>query len=115
MRSTLINIGNQITQALNLPMNVERVYLDIIAQSQSNDEFWMFCVPNDQASNLESCGNTAFRETEVTIDGKPAIVAPVYPWIYTGDINPILGANPRSADPRLQTLPGRPDTVCRSS
>jgi len=66
---------------------VERVYLDIIAQSQSNDEFWYFCVPNDETSNLESCGNTAFRETEVVIDGQPAGVAPVYPWIYTGGID----------------------------
>ncbi|MGC1871782.1 MAG: peptide-N4-asparagine amidase, partial [Acidobacteriaceae bacterium] len=87
---TLNTTTDQITQVLNLPMNVDRVYLDIIAQSQSNDEFWYFCVPNDQTSNLESCGNTAFRETEVTIDGKPAGVAPVYPWIFTGGIDPYL-------------------------
>ena len=43
-----------ITQTLNLPFNTERVYLDVIAQSQSNDEFWYFCVPNNQTSNLES-------------------------------------------------------------
>jgi len=36
----------------------------IDAQSQSNDEFWYFCVPNDQTVHLESCGNTPFRETE---------------------------------------------------
>jgi len=62
----------------------------VIAQSQINDEFWYFCVPNDQTSNLESCGNTAFRETEVYIDGQAAGVAPVYPWIYTGGIDPFL-------------------------
>ena len=87
---TLNTTTDQITQTLNLPKNVERVFLDVIAQSQSNDEFWYFCVPNDQASNLESCGNTAFRETEIWIDGKPAGVAPVYPWIYTGGIDPYL-------------------------
>jgi len=87
---TLNTTTDQITQALTLPTNVVRVYLDVIAQSQSNDEFWYFCVPNDQTSNLESCGNTAFRETEVTIDGHPAGVAPVYPWIYTGGIDPYL-------------------------
>jgi hypothetical protein len=87
---TLNTTSDQITQALTLPTNVERVYLDVIAQSQSNDEFWYFCVPNDQTANLESCGNTAFRETEVTIDGMPAGVAPVYPWIYTGGIDPFL-------------------------
>ncbi|HKF48630.1 MAG TPA: peptide-N4-asparagine amidase [Terracidiphilus sp.] len=87
---TLFTTTDQITQTLNLPTNVERVYLDVIAQSQSNDEFWYFCVPNDQTANLESCGNTAFRETEIWIDGQPAGVAPVYPWIYTGGIDPYL-------------------------
>ncbi len=88
-------------------MNVERVYLDIIAQSQSNDEFWYFCVPNDQTANLESCGNTAFRETEVTIDGKPAGVAPVYPWIYTGGIDPYLW----EPIPGVQTIDFKPYRV----
>jgi hypothetical protein len=87
---TLNTATDQITQSLSLPTNVERVYLDLIAQSQSSDEFWYFCVPNDQTANLESCGNTAFRETEVTIDGAPAGVAPVYPWIFTGGIDPFL-------------------------
>ena len=87
---TLNQTSDQVTQTLSLPRNVERVYLDVIAQSQSNDEFWYLCVPNDQTGPLLSCGNTAFRETEVTIDGKPAGVAPVYPWIYTGGIDPYL-------------------------
>jgi hypothetical protein len=87
---TLNTTADQITQTLNLPVNTERVYLDVIAQSQSNDEFWYLCVPNDQTTNLESCGNTAFRETEITIDGKAAGVAPVSPWIFTGGIDPFL-------------------------
>lgn len=104
---TLNTTTDQITQVLNLPMNVERVYLDVIAQSQSSDEFWYFCVPTDQANNLASCGNTAFRETEVTIDGKPAGVAPVYPWIYTGGIDPYLW----EPIPGVQTLDFKPYRV----
>jgi hypothetical protein len=104
---TLNTTTDQITQTLNLPTNVERVYLDIIAQSQSNDEFWYFCVPNDQTSNLESCGNTAFRETEVVIDGQPAGVAPVYPWIFTGGIDPYLW----EPIPGVQTLDFKPYRV----
>jgi hypothetical protein len=104
---TLNTTASQITQTLNLPTNVERVYLDVIAQSQSNDEFWYFCVPADQTSNLESCGNTAFRETEVWIDGQPAGVAPVYPWIYTGGIDPYLW----EPIPGVQTLDFRPYRV----
>ena len=104
---TLNTTSDQITQVLHLPMNVERVYLDVIAQSQSNDEFWYFCVPNNQTGNLLSCGNTAFRETEVTIDGKPAGVAPVYPWIYTGGIDPYLW----EPIPGVQTLDFKPYRV----
>ena len=85
-----VNSGQQVTQVLDLPTNVEKVYLDVISQSQSGDEFWYLCVPSDLSGNLESCGNTAFRETEVTIDGNPAGVAPVYPWIYTGGLDPYL-------------------------
>jgi Peptide N-acetyl-beta-D-glucosaminyl asparaginase amidase A len=87
---TLNTPADQITQTLNLPENVESVYLDVIAQSQIGDEFWYFCVPNSETGPLESCGNTAFRETEVSIDGGPAGVAPVYPWIFTGGIDPFL-------------------------
>jgi peptide N-acetyl-beta-D-glucosaminyl asparaginase amidase A len=73
-----------------LPTNVQTAYLDVYAQSQSNDEFWYTCVPNDVATELESCGDTGFRETEITIDGQAAGVAPVFPWIFTGGIDPYL-------------------------
>ena len=72
------------------PSNIERAYLDVIAQSQIADEFWYTCVPNDVTRQLETCGSTAFREVELSIDGTPAGVAPVYPWIYTGGIDPYL-------------------------
>jgi len=73
-----------------MPTNVQTAYLDVYAQSQSSDEFWYTCVPNDVAGELQSCSNTAFRETEITIDGQPAGVAPIFPWIYTGGIDPFL-------------------------
>jgi hypothetical protein len=88
--ATLNTTTDQVTQTLNLPRNVEKVYLDVLAQSQIGDEFWYLCVPNDQTGPLDSCGNTAFRETEISIDGKPAGVAPVYPFIFTGGIDPFL-------------------------
>jgi hypothetical protein len=77
-------------QTLTLPKNIERAYLDVIAQSQSQDEFWYTNAPNDVASELEEYGNTGFREVEVSIDGTAAGLAPVYPWIYTGGIDPYL-------------------------
>jgi hypothetical protein len=87
---TLNTGSDQATASVSLPRNTERVFLDVISQSQIDDEFWYLCVPNDVAGELESCGNTAFRETEISIDGTPAGVAPVYPWIFTGGIDPYL-------------------------
>lgn len=76
----------QLTGTFTLPTNVERAYLDVVSQSQSTDEQWYACFPNDQSAInvLFSCGNTDFRETEVSIDGQPAGIAPVSPWVFTG-------------------------------
>src|SRR5271157_946201 len=87
---TLNSPSDQLAATFSLPTNVERVYLDVFAQSQSNDEFWYTCAPNDVAGELFNCGNTGFREAEVSIDGEASGVAPVYPWIYTGGIDPYL-------------------------
>jgi hypothetical protein len=74
-----------------LPTNVERAFLDVVLQHQgANDEFWYTCVPNDLSAELESCAGTGFREGEVSIDGVPAGVVPIYPWIFTGGIDPLL-------------------------
>jgi Peptide N-acetyl-beta-D-glucosaminyl asparaginase amidase A len=86
----LSSTSSALSKTFDLPMNVERAFLDVVAQSQANDEFWYTCVPNDVANELQSCGGTGFREAQVTIDGQPAGVAPVYPWIYTGGIDPLL-------------------------
>ncbi len=87
---TLNTPSDQLAGTFTMPTNVERAYLDVFAQSQSGDEFWYTCAPNDVAGELENCGSTGFREAEVTIDGQPAGVAPIYPWIYTGGIDPYL-------------------------
>ena len=79
-----------LTGTFTLPRNVEAAYLDVYLQSQIGDEFWYTCFPNDLANTIPNCGNTAFREGDVAIDGRPAGVAPVYPWIYTGGIDPYL-------------------------
>ena len=105
---TLNTTADQLTQSVTLPQNTEEAYLDVFAQSQSNDEFWWTCVPSDVSAELDnSCGNTAFRETEITIDGKPAGIAPVYPWIYTGGVDPYLW----EPIPGVQTLNFKPFRV----
>jgi hypothetical protein len=87
---SLNNTASTLSGTFTMPTNIENAYLDVFAQSQSNDEFWYTCVPNDVSAELFSCGNTGFRETEITIDNQPAGVAPVFPWIFTGGIDPFL-------------------------
>jgi hypothetical protein len=80
-----LNTGSDtLSGTFSLPTNIENAYLDVYSQGQIGDEFWYSCVPNDVSTELESCGNTAFRETEISIDGQPAGVAPISPWIFTG-------------------------------
>ncbi len=94
-------------QTLTLPTNIQGLYFDVFSQSQSNDEFWYSCSPNDIAPEIDNCGNTAFRESEITIDGTPAGVAPVYPWVFTGGIDPYLWI----PLPGVQTMNFRPYRV----
>jgi hypothetical protein len=78
-------------KAVQLPTNVERMVLDVIAQGQADDEFWYGCVPDRLASAPDDrCGGGPFREVEVLIDDQPAGFAPVSPWIFTGGVNPYL-------------------------
>jgi hypothetical protein len=100
--------SSSLAPTFNLPQNVEGAYLDLVTQSQSADEFWYTCVPDDVAGELFSCGGTAFREAEVAIDGQPAGVAPVYPWIFTGGIDPFLW-RPIPGVQTLDFLPYRVD------
>lgn len=96
--------NDTLARSLQFPRNVERAYLDIIAQSQATDEQWYMCIDNADleptrwfslgppasGDPLEQCGNGSFREVEVSIDGQPAGRAPVYPWTYTGGVDPEL-------------------------
>ncbi len=92
-----------------LPTNVERAFLDVILQHQgANDEFWYTCVPTDLAAALASCEGTAFREGQVSIDGQPAGVVPIFPWIFTGGIDPYLW-RPIPAVQALNFVPYRVD------
>lgn len=87
-----------LSRRFTFPRNVERAYLDVIAQSQSHDERWYTCVDKaylekTRAYSLEAfeaCDGGSFRGVEVSVDGTPAGLAPVYPWIYTGGVAPHL-------------------------
>ena len=100
---------DRLAASVVLPANVERLALDVLAQGQADDEFWYDCVPDALASEKEGrCGGGAFRQVEVLIDGRPAGLAPLFPWIFTGGINPYLWF-PASAPETLNFTPSRID------
>ncbi|HTV87157.1 MAG TPA: peptide-N4-asparagine amidase [Dyella sp.] len=98
------NAEEALSRSIILPRNVERLALDLIAQSQAVDEQWYMCVddadmqptrefslgPPNAGDPLEQCPGGNFREVAVSIDGQPAGRAPVYPWTYTGGVDPNL-------------------------
>lgn len=89
------------------PRNIRRAFIDVVAEAQNSDEFWYLCVPDDVADELQSCPGTGFREAQVTIDGLYVGIAPLYPWIYTGGIDPGLWR----PTPGIQTLSFEPYRV----
>lgn len=72
-----VHPGQTLTATLNLPNDVTGAYLDLYAIAQIGDEFWWAQTP-------------AFRELEVSIDGKPAGMVWPFPFVYTGGVNPYL-------------------------
>src|SRR6267142_888801 len=101
----------ELSATFQLPRNIERAYLDIILQHQgANDEFWYACVPTDLAGELQSCVGTAFREGQLSIDGQPAGVVPIFPWIFTGGIDPFFW-RPIPAPQSLNFVPYRVDVT----
>lgn len=87
-----------------LPRNIERAYLDVYAQQPQP---WFSCVPPSAALDFpllvstplalgdyadpglgdpQGCAGTGYRDVVVLLDGQPAGVAPVYPWLNS-DLN----------------------------
>jgi hypothetical protein len=57
-------------------------------------------VPDQYALELQSCGNSGYRQVVVQVDGRTVAYAPVSPWIYSGGIDPFLW----QPTPGVQTL-----------
>jgi Peptide N-acetyl-beta-D-glucosaminyl asparaginase amidase A len=107
---------DQLARKIAFPRNTERVYLDVFSQSQFHDEFWYTCLPDKYIQETtafamrrgykgaprrpRACSGGSYRETEVLVDGQPAGLAPIFPWVYTGGIDPFLWR----PTPGVQTL-----------
>lgn len=98
--TTLLNSSAAMSKTFTLPRNVEKAYLDVFAQAQELDTLWFTCVPDQFAGQVAACGGGNFRETEVSIDGQPAGVAPVYPSAYSDGVD----SNLWQPTPGVQTL-----------
>jgi len=107
---------DSLSRLISFPRNVERAYLDVIAQSQAHDERWFTCVDRRylektrdySLESFEACDGGSFRGVEVLVDGKAAGLASVYPWIFTGGIAPHLWL-PTSAIQTTNFIPTRVD------
>ncbi|MCY0870422.1 MAG: hypothetical protein OWT27_07510, partial [Firmicutes bacterium] len=72
-----LQAGGVFTSTVDLPHDITGARLDLYLIPQIGEEFWW--------------GNTpAFREIEVSVDGKPAGVIWPFPYIYTGGVNPLF-------------------------
>jgi Peptide N-acetyl-beta-D-glucosaminyl asparaginase amidase A len=87
---TLNTPTDQASSSVTVPANSQGAVLEVYATGHSCEEFWYANESTAFESQLGStCGGTAFREIDVSIDGKPAGVVFPYPYLYTGAIDPI--------------------------
>ena len=115
-QTALEHPGDSLSREITFPRNVERAYLDVIAQSQAHDERWYTCVDHAyleqtrdySLESFEACDGGSFRGVEVLVDGRPAGLAPVYPWIFTGGVAPHLWL-PTPAIQTTDFIPSRVD------
>lgn len=97
----------RLARRLSFPANLERLYIDLVTEPQGADEFWYGCVDDRLADGEHQCGGGAWREADVWVDGQRAGTVPLFPWIYTGGINPYLWF----PAPGIQTLNFEPTRV----
>jgi hypothetical protein len=115
---------DRLARKIIFPRNTERVYMDVFPQSQFHDEFWYTCLPDEYIQRTmafamrrgykgapkrpRACSGGSYREVEVLVDGQPAGLAPIYPWVYTGGMDPYLW-RPTPGVQTLNFLPYRLD------
>ena len=96
----------RLAKTLVLPRNVEHAFLDVLAMGVGQDALWWSCIPLHLYSDMPDivrhypnlydhtvggCLRGAFREAHVFVDGQPAGVAPVFPWLPPDAMNDSTG------------------------
>ncbi|OQR90575.1 hypothetical protein THRCLA_09275 [Thraustotheca clavata] len=76
---------------VSLPQNMEQLFLEVFLSHHGCDEFWYTNPPNKYLVPLQTnCGNGAFREVQILIDGDFVGAIWPFPLIYTGGISPYM-------------------------
>jgi hypothetical protein len=79
-----------LSSSLSLPSNIVSFAVDVMTQGQSSDEFWWSCAPSSVSTELNTCSGTAFRAMEISLDGTTVGIYPIYPYLFTGGVDPLL-------------------------
>ncbi|KAL1660310.1 peptide N-acetyl-beta-D-glucosaminyl asparaginase amidase A-domain-containing protein [Schizophyllum commune] len=76
---------------VTIPVNTVKLFAEIFASGNSQEEFWYGNIPNAYLSSLPdglAYGQGPFREVRLLIDGRVAGVAFPFPVIFTGGFSP---------------------------
>ncbi|KAL1717553.1 peptide N-acetyl-beta-D-glucosaminyl asparaginase amidase A-domain-containing protein [Schizophyllum commune] len=76
---------------VTIPVNTVKLFAEIFASGNSQEEFWYGNIPNAYLSSLPdglTYGQGPFREVRLLIDGRVAGVAFPFPVIFTGGFSP---------------------------
>ncbi|KAL1762199.1 peptide N-acetyl-beta-D-glucosaminyl asparaginase amidase A-domain-containing protein [Schizophyllum commune] len=76
---------------VTIPVNTVKLFAEIFASGNGQEEFWYGNIPNAYLSSLPdglTYGQGPFREVRLLIDGRVAGVAFPFPVIFTGGFSP---------------------------
>ncbi|KAH7026100.1 peptide N-acetyl-beta-D-glucosaminyl asparaginase amidase A-domain-containing protein [Microdochium trichocladiopsis] len=87
--------GDQASNSVSLPRNINRAVLTISANGQAAEEFWWSNVLESDKMTFAKTygaypGRSPFREVQVLVDGHLAGVSWPFPVIFTGGVTPSL-------------------------
>eukprot|EP00659_Diplonema_papillatum_P004811 gene4811-7421_t len=113
---TVVGLGNaqsQLSTEISFPAFVafSEVYLSLFVQNQHDDEFYWSCLPTNLSGLVGTCGQGSVRFAQVFVDGELAGLAPSFPYIFTGGIDPDLWL-PIPGARTLNIVPLRVDLTC---
>jgi hypothetical protein len=75
---------------LHFPTNITNAYLDVFPKARATTNSGTPAFPTTSPANSKAATTPASAKPKSPSTAQPAGVAPVYPWIFTGGIDPFL-------------------------